>query len=122
MSGKKIMLVEDSPAIIEVIEENLSKAGYEVYPVYNGFEALRDLEDIQPDLIITDLNMPKLDGLKLCWGIQNRDETREIPFIILSSNIDDETVQKGKELGARYFISKPFEIKTVLDCVRKSLE
>ncbi len=122
MSGKKIMLVEDSPAIIDVIEENLTKAGYRVYPVYNGFEALRDLEDIQPDLIITDLNMPKLDGLKMCRGIQSRDETREIPFIILSSNIDDETVQKGKELGARYFISKPFEINTVLDCVNKTLE
>ena len=121
MSVKKIMIVEDSPAVSEVIEKSLAREGYEVHTVFNGFEALRDLEEVRPDLIITDINMPKLDGLKLCHAIQNRTETSNIPFIILSSIIDEQTVQKGKEVGARFFIAKPFNIKEVLSCVQQIL-
>ena len=122
MSGKKIMIVEDSPSIAEVVRETLDEAGYQSFVVMNGFEALRDLEQINPDLIITDINMPKLDGLKLCWAIQNRIETKDIPFILLSSQFDQQTVEKGKEIGARYFIAKPFNTDAILECVKKVLE
>ena len=121
MGGRKIMIVEDSPAIAEVVKEELEREGYAVSVAQNGFEALRDLEQINPDLIITDINMPKLDGLKLCWAIQNRTETRNIPFILLSSQFDQPTVDKGKEIGARFFIAKPFEPRAVVECVKKVL-
>ena len=117
MSGRKIMVVEDSPAIAEVIRDGLKKEGYEVAVAYNGFEALKDLEDIMPDLIVTDINMPKLDGLKLCQAIQNRAETKDIPVIIFSSMYDEKTVKKGKEIGAKYFIAKPFSIDVIIKCV-----
>ncbi|HUT53575.1 MAG TPA: response regulator [bacterium] len=121
MSGKKLMIVDDSPAIAEVIREGLVKAGYEVFVAHNGFEALRDLETVAPDLILTDINMPKLDGLKLCQAIQNRLETRSIPFIFFSSSYDEKTVKKGKEIGAKYFIAKPFTIEAILECVKEAL-
>jgi DNA-binding response OmpR family regulator len=121
MGNNRIMIVEDSPAIADVIKDGLVKAGYHVAVVHNGFEALRDLEEARPDLILTDINMPKLDGLKLCQAIQNRLETRSIPFIFFSSQFDEKTVKQGKEMGARYFIAKPFTIEAVLSCVRQVL-
>lgn len=121
MTSKKILIVEDSPAISDLVKERLAKEGFYVHASCNGFEALRDLEEVDPDLIITDINMPKLDGLKLCWAIQNRMETRDIPFIILSSQLDEETLKRGKELGACYFIAKPFDMNQILDCVQKVL-
>jgi CheY-like chemotaxis protein len=116
---KKILIVEDSEVVQEMLRNGLAEAGYEVRSVYNGFEALRDLEDIQPDLIVTDIMMPKLDGLKLCEAIQNRMETRNIPFIFLSSQFDDKTVQQGKKIGARFFIAKPFKVDTIITCLEK---
>ena len=121
MSSKKLLIVDDSPAIAEVIKDGLAKAGYQVFVAHNGFEALRDLEAFAPDLILTDINMPKLDGLKLCQAIQNRLETRNIPFIFFSSMYDEKTVKKGKEIGAKYFIAKPFTIEAIIACVEQAL-
>lgn len=121
MAGKRILVVEDSPAIMEMVKDGLSDAGYLVFTATNGYEALRDLEDIAPDLIITDIMMPKVDGLELCQAMKNRLETRDIPFILFSSNIDPQTVEKGKKIGARYFFAKPFEMKNLLACVKKVL-
>jgi len=121
MSAKKILIVEDSPAIAEVVKRSLEKAGYHAVAVSNGFEALRDIETLQPDLIVTDINMPKLDGLKLCWALKNRVETKDIPFILLSSQFDEDTVAKGKELGAKAFIAKPFDAKIMVENVNKIL-
>lgn len=121
MSGKRILIVEDSPAISGVVKAGLGEAGYEVFAAANGFEALRDVEEIKPDLVIADINMPKLDGLKFCSAIQNRAETCDIPFILFSSMFDDKTLEQGKKLGARFFIAKPFEMSQVLECVKKVL-
>ena len=118
MPGKKIMVVEDSPATCEVVKKRLVKEGYDVYAVKNGFEALRDLEKVMPDLIISDINMPKLDGLKLCQALQNRPETKNIPVIFLSSQIDEKSIQKAAEIGAKHFFAKPFDMKAIIECVR----
>jgi twitching motility two-component system response regulator PilG len=119
MSGKRILLVEDSPSIAEMVKDELSEAGYEVFWAQNGFEALRDLEDIMPDLIISDIMMPKVDGLELCAAMQNRMETRNIPFIIFSSHFDEDTVKRGRAIGAKFFIAKPFKMETLLAAVKK---
>ena len=119
MAGKCILVVEDSLSISEMVRDELSAAGYEVHVKNNGFEALRDLEDIMPDLIITDIMMPKVNGLELCWAMQNRLETKSIPFILFSSNFDAETVKRGREIGARFFIAKPFKMETLMAAVGK---
>jgi CheY-like chemotaxis protein len=113
MAGKKIMIVEDSPATCAVVRKKLAKDGYEIHVVQNGFEALRDLEVFMPDLIISDINMPKLDGLKLCQAIQNRSETKDIPFVFLSSQIDDKSLAKAAEIGAKHFFAKPFDLDAI---------
>ncbi len=116
---KKVMIVEDSETVQEMLRDQLTVAGFEVFSVYNGFEALRDLDEIQPDVIITDIMMPKCDGLELCQALRNRMETSNIPFIFLSSKFDDETVTKGREIGAKFFIAKPFKMETVMNCLEK---
>ncbi len=115
------MIVEDSPAVAEMIKDALEDEGCDVQVALNGFEALRDLLDFQPDIIITDIMMPKVDGLELCEAIQNRLETRDIPFILLSSRFDKETVERGRRIGARFFIAKPFEMEKLLSSVKKIL-
>jgi sigma-B regulation protein RsbU (phosphoserine phosphatase) len=121
MNQKKIMLVEDSQVIYEMVKEALEAKGFEVSVVTNGFEALRDLDSIHPDLIVTDIMMPKLDGIGLCEAIQNRSETKTIPFIFVSSQFDERTVKRGRAIGARFFIAKPFEMETLVACVSKVL-
>ncbi len=121
MSGEKILIVEDSPTVAFMILDELEEAGYEPMVALNGFEALREVELFGPDLILADIELPKVDGLELCEAIQNRIETRDIPFILMSSHTDPETVARGKKLGAKYFIAKPFEIEVVVEHVRKVL-
>jgi len=121
MTAKKILVVEDSPALSEIVKDELLDAGYDVFVANDGFEALRDLEKLEPDLIITDIMMPKVDGIELCQAMQNRLETRDIPFILFSSRFDDETIRRGRQVGAKAFIAKPFEMQTLLDCVAKVL-
>ncbi len=119
MQDKKIMIVEDSEVVYEMIKDELEEKGFQVLVATNGFEALRDLEEFMPDLIVTDIMMPKVDGLELCEAIQNRMETRDIPFIFLSSRFDEDTVKRGRAIGGKYFIAKPFEMETLLNCVAK---
>ena len=121
MSKKRIMVVEDSQVIYQMVKEALEAKGYEVFVMTNGFEALRDLESIAPDLIVSDIMMPKLDGLRLCEAIRNRSETQSIPFIFVSSQFDERTVKRGRSIGAKFFIAKPFEMETLIDCVDKVL-
>lgn len=122
MSGKKILVIDDSPSILEMVRDGLEDAGYDTYTASNGFEALRDLEGIEPDLIITDINMPKVDGLELGEAIRGRLDTRDIPFIFLSSMTDDRTVQRGRKAGAEYFIAKPFNMEDLLNTVERVLK
>lgn len=122
MSKHRILVVEDSPSISEMVKDELEEAGYDVHVANNGFEALRDLEQVMPELIITDIMMPKVDGLELCAAMKNRLETKDIPFILFSSRFDEDTVKRGREIGARFFIAKPFKIETLLSSVSKVFE
>jgi DNA-binding response OmpR family regulator len=119
--GRKIMIVEDSPTLAEMVRDELEDAGYEPLLAHNGFEALRDLDTFKPDLIVTDIMMPKVDGLELCAAIHNRLETRDIPFILFSSKFDDDTVKRGRAIGARFFLAKPFKMTDLIACVQKVL-
>ena len=118
----KILVIDDEEKVRKVITLHLTKAGYEVIAVENGFEALKDLEKIKPDLIITDIMMPKVNGLEFGEAIRNRAETSNIPFIIISARCDENTVQKARDLGASRFIAKPFGMKTLIASIEKVLE
>ena len=106
----RIMIVDDSPQNVQLLEAYLVAAGYEVIPAYDGAEALQKLDgEDRPDLIVLDVMMPGLNGYQVCEEIKNRHSTQRIPVMMLTalSEIDDKV--KGFEAGADEFLSKPVD-------------
>lgn len=101
----KILVVEDDLSLSDVLAFTLRRAGYEVITAFDGVAALQLWEAEKPDLIVLDLNLPKLDGLAVCRQIRSQAQT---PIIILSVRGGDEAVVKGLELGADDYVVKPF--------------
>ena len=118
----KILVVDDVPQNVRVLELNLKAEGYTVIPAYNGQEALEKVRTEKPDLILLDIMMPGMDGNEVCRRLRENKETRAIPIIMLTA------YEKGLEkkiealdLGADEFIEKPFERHEVLARVRSLL-
>jgi DNA-binding response OmpR family regulator len=101
----KALVVDDDLALADVVSFTLRKAGYEVIVAHDGLVALDRWRTEAPDLIILDLNLPKLDGLSVCRQIRAQDDT---PIIILSVRSDEDDIVTGLKLGADDYIVKPF--------------
>lgn len=101
----KILVVEDDLSLSDVLAFSLRRAGYEVVTAFDGLAALQLWESENPDLLVLDLNLPKLDGLAVCRQIRSQAQT---PIIILSVRSSDEAVVKGLEYGADDYVVKPF--------------
>jgi DNA-binding response OmpR family regulator len=101
----KILVVEDDLSLSDVLAFTLRRAGYEIVTAFDGVAALQIWQAEKPDLIVLDLNLPKLDGLAVCRQIRSQAQT---PIIILSVRDSDEAVVKGLELGADDYVVKPF--------------
>jgi DNA-binding response OmpR family regulator len=101
----KALIVEDDLALADVISFTLRREGFEVAAAYDGLAALDRWEAERPDLVILDLNLPKLDGLAVCEHIRSQAQT---PIIILSVRGEDDDVVRGLQLGADDYIAKPF--------------
>ncbi len=107
---KRVILVaDDSPTIRKFVSFSLMSQGFEIVVASDGMEALEKLPSGKIDLIITDLNMPNVDGFELIKTIRENDEFKEIPIIILSSLGSDEDIEKGIKIGANSYLIKPFD-------------
>ncbi len=113
-----ILIVEDDLALSDVIAFSLRRAGFEVATAYDGESALVTWEAERPDLVILDLNLPKLGGMGVLRQIRAAGET---PVIILSVQGDDETIVKGLELGADDYVVKPFSPSQLIARIRAVL-
>lgn len=119
---KKVILVaDDSPTIRKFVSISLKVKGFEIIQVSDGMEALEVLPSEQIDLIITDLNMPNVDGFELIKTIRSNEDYRELPIIILSSLSGNEEIERGIQYGANAYLLKPFDSKRVLYEVSKFL-
>jgi DNA-binding response OmpR family regulator len=114
----KVLIVEDDLALAGVLSYTLRQAGYEVVSAYDGQAALDTWHAESPDLVILDLNLPRLDGLSVCQQIRSQSET---PIIILSVRSDEDDVVRGLELGADDYIAKPFSPRELLARVQAAL-
>jgi DNA-binding response OmpR family regulator len=114
----KILIVEDDLALSDVISFTLSRAGFEIIVAYDGLSALHTWEQEQPDLVVLDLNLPKLDGFAVCRHLCSHGT---VPIIMLSVRNDDADVVKGLELGADDYIVKPFSPTQLVARVRAVL-
>ena len=116
---QKILVVDDEKFILALLKDILDREGYEVSVAQNGKEALQSLNSELPDLIISDIMMPKMDGFTLQAAIQEKQETRAIPFIFLTAKADEGSQLKGRRTGVDDYITKPFDIDQLISRVQR---
>ncbi|MEI6948620.1 two-component regulator propeller domain-containing protein [Paraflavisolibacter sp. H34] len=107
--GEKLLLVDDNREILEYLKEYFGKS-YQVRAANDGKEALALLEDYQPDLVISDVMMPEMDGLQFCKRVKQNIRTSHIPVILLTAKTETPQQVKGLEMGADDYVTKPFSI------------
>ena len=118
---KKIMTVEDSTSLRELISFTLNGAKYKVIEAEDGKDALSKLKDNTVDLIITDLNMPRMNGIELTQNLRAKREFRFTPIIFLTTESKVMMKQIAKVAGATGWIVKPFEPDHLVETVKKAL-
>ena len=119
----KVLIVEDSKATRELLATTVEMiSGVEVICAVSGFEALKVLPRFQFALIITDINMPDINGLELVSFVKNNAAYREIPLVIVSTEGSERDRDKGIGLGADAYLVKPFEPEALRDIARRLLE
>ena len=107
---KRILITEDSPTMRSLLTSTIEALeGYEIVEAASGFEALRLLPRGKVDLIITDINMPDINGLELISYVKNNPHYRDIPLFIISTERSEKDMEKGLALGADEYLTKPFE-------------
>jgi signal transduction histidine kinase len=118
----KILVVDDTPANLEVITEILSAVGYTVATAISGERALKRLQTYLPDLILLDIQMPGMDGFETCKQIKNHSNIKNIPIIFITASSEIGSVVRGFSLGAVDYISKPFQELELLVRVKTHLQ
>ncbi|MGA2297110.1 MAG: response regulator [FCB group bacterium] len=120
--SKTILVAEDSPSIRKFIVFALKILSYNVIPAIDGMDAAEKLQEQMIDLVITDLNMPNMDGFSLIETIRLSGEYKYLPIIILSSLSKEEDIQHGLACGANSYLVKPFNKQKLLYEVSKYIE
>jgi CheY-like chemotaxis protein len=119
---KSALVVDDHAATVELIRSSLEALGMEVATARNGAECLLAVERQQPDLIILDVMMPVMDGFQALDVLQQSNETKGIPVIMLTARSDDVDVAHGWRRGVTSYITKPFSIEHLVALVRRVLD
>ena len=118
--GRKILVVDDEPSINALVSRLLKSKGYEVCVAENGREALNRFDEDKPDLVITDIVMPDMEGIELISKLSKRN--RSVPIIVMSGNIIGMNFLKtAKILGAKATLTKPFAAQTLIETVATAL-
>jgi len=119
----RILIVEDSPTMRSLLTASLEEVegAVKIVEVSSGFEALRQLPRERFDLIVTDINMPDINGLELVSFVKSNAAYRDIPLVIVSTESSDRDCEKGLGLGADAYLVKPFAPETLRDIARRLL-
>lgn len=118
---RRILIVDDQPHVIRVIKLGLEGGGYEVDTALNGSECLVKLCDKHPDLLVTDIDMPRMGGKELCRVIQQQFPDRAFPIIVLTSRTEMEHRDWTRDIGNLAFMEKPVSIRRLLSHIGESL-
>lgn len=121
MSKETILVVEDEEDISELIKYNLNREGYNVTCVETGEDGLDKIRQTMPDLILLDLMLPGIDGLRVCKILKNDSKTEHIPVIMLTAKGEEADIVTGLEMGADDYIPKPFSTKVLVARIRSVL-
>lgn len=120
--ARRILIVEDESELTKALQIRLEKAGFVTIAVSDGKEGLKKAKEEKPDLIILDIILPKMDGYSVCRSLKSDVETSHIPIIMLSVKAQRHEIEEGYKNGASFYITKPFEIQTLLSQVKTLLQ
>ena len=115
---KKVLVVDDEKPISDIVKFNLTKEGYEVFTAYDGEEALEVVKEVEPDLVLLDLMLPKIDGLEVCREIR---KNFDMPIIMVTAKDSEIDKVLGLELGADDYVTKPFSNRELVARVKANL-
>lgn len=121
MARTRILIVDDEPDILELVQYNLSKAQYDVAGVASGEEALEQVHTTPPDLVVLDLMLPGVDGFEVCKALKQDARTGTIPIVMLTARGEEADIVAGLELGADDYLTKPFSPRILLARIRAVL-
>jgi len=120
-SKKTIMVVDDSPDLVETLRTMLEEKGFNVTCANSGQELFAGLEEQNPDLILLDIMMPKMDGFEVLVRLKWKLSTASIPVILLTAKVHHEDVEKGYKLGTEHYIKKPFTNTQLMTVINRLL-
>jgi len=116
--AQKILVVDDDPYILMSLEFLMKKNGYDVIVARNGTEALDLLEKRVPNLVLLDIMMPDVDGYAICKHIKSNKKLKEAKVVFMSAKSKEADIQKGLDLGASLYITKPFSTRELMKQIK----
>lgn len=122
MAKQKILIVEDEESLLKLESILLTSKGYQVRGVANGQAALDAIEEEHPDLVLLDIMLPEIDGFEICRRIKANPETKDIPVVMLTAKKSREDMARGEEVGADWYITKPFKSAMVIETIQRFID
>lgn len=118
MDKKKILIIDDEPDLVEMLSMRLEANGYQVIISFDGQEGFDKARAEEPDLIILDLMLPKIDGYKICRMLKLDEKYKDIPVILFTARTQESDIKLGKDAGADAYLIKPFEPQILLEQIK----
>lgn len=119
--GKRILIVDDEPDLVEVLSIIFRAYGYETELAHDGLTALQMIAERRPDLVLMDVMMPRMNGLEACRKLKEDPETRDLPVVLLTAKAHDADKSSGLGAGADAYLAKPFDNAQLLSIVERFL-
>ncbi|MBE6013584.1 response regulator [Anaeropeptidivorans aminofermentans] len=116
--SKKVLVIDDEKNIVDIVEFNLKKEGYEILKAFDGEAGLKSALEEDPDLILLDIMMPKMDGFEVCKKVREKKDT---PIIMLTARAEEVDKVLGLELGADDYVTKPFGVRELMARVKANI-
>ncbi|HEX2234917.1 MAG TPA: response regulator [Actinomycetota bacterium] len=116
---KRILVCDDDPVILRLLQVNLELEGYEALLAHHGVKAVEVALEQLPDVIILDIMMPRMDGYEACERIKSNEATKDIPVIFLSAKAQPSDIERGRRFGVDEYLTKPFDPSELLEVVER---
>jgi DNA-binding response OmpR family regulator len=116
-----VLVVEDDPSISGLLERALSSNGYTVHVAGDGLLGLEKCSSVEPDVVVLDVNLPKLDGLAVAREMKAKEDLKHIPIVFLTAQDRPKDMIAGIQAGARHYLTKPFKLDDLLSKIKKLL-
>lgn len=122
MDKKRILVIDDEPDFVRVVQLRLEAAGYDVSVAFDGMQGVSAAHKEKPNLIILDIMMPAMHGHRVCEALKKSSKTWTIPIIYLTAKGSKEDEELAYKLGAEHFLTKPYDPQILLETIKKALE